>query len=73
MSLAHLSKKQFEAERGASVVVSGNQVIATGEHWIIGQFVDNDGKTHASGQYIPLTIPRRPKWEKGMTGLEIET
>jgi hypothetical protein len=48
VSLAQLSKKQFEAERGgSSIVVSGNQVIAAGQHQMIGQFVDNQGKTHA--------------------------
>ena len=39
---------------------------------MIENFIDDDGNTHG-GQYIPLTIPRRPEWVKGMTGHEIET
>ena len=39
---------------------------------MIGNFVDNQGNAH-SGQYMPLTIPRRPEWDKGMTSHEIDT
>ena len=37
---------------------------------MIGNFVA--GEKHGHAAYTPLTIPRRPKWEKGMTTHEID-
>jgi len=38
---------------------------------MIGKF--SDGSMTNMAQYTPLTIPRRPAWEKDMTGHEIDT
>ena len=67
--LAQLSSKQFEAERGYTVI-SGNQMVPVGHNQMIGNFVG--GAQNGQAQYTPLTIPRRPTWEKGMTNHEID-
>ena len=39
VSLAQLSNKQFEAEKGITIV-SGNQMVPMGQSQMIGKFVD---------------------------------
>ena len=74
VSLAQLSKKQFEAERGA-VVVSGTTLIPQSANSIQNQaaFVSNFIEGDAAPKFTPLKIPRRPGWNKTMTAHEIES
>ena len=74
MQLAQLSKKNFEAERGGAQLVEDATMIANAgslQHSaaMVNIFL-GDGKSRA--QYLPLTIPRRPAWDKSMTAHEIE-
>lgn len=76
MQLAELSKKKFDAERGVTLV-SHNEVVPTSGITNQAAFVSNfiEGSTFEEikrgGRYQDLKIPRRPAWEKGMTGAEI--
>jgi large subunit GTPase 1 len=75
MQLAQLSSKNFEAERSASVVLYDSQLIFGSDLKNSVQMVNvflGDKET-ILGNYVPLTIPRRPIWDRSMTGHEINT
>lgn len=73
-----MSKKTFEAERST-------QVLFTDSHIVQGRADDpknsiamvkvflGDEEQEIKGDYVPLTIPRRPAWDRSMSAHEIET
>jgi hypothetical protein len=80
MQLAELSKKKFDAERGVQLI-SSNEVVpsSTNAYTNSAAFVNNFIEGSAAsfddikrgGRYQDLKIPRRPTWDKSMTGMEI--
>ena len=83
MQFANLSKRHFEAEKERQQVISTRNVIinqcdsnVTTEAFInnfLAGTPESEFKNVARGGfYKTLKIPRRPQWQKGMTGKEIE-
>lgn len=69
-----MSNKKFEAlRRGDATIIDNNQVIpgVDGQEriGIMNKFLNED--TILKPSYTALKIPRRPKWTKEMTALEI--
>ena len=80
VQLAQLSSKNFEAESASQVVFSDSHIVQGGADNLansaamVNVFLGERGEQQISAhQYVPLTIPRRPKWNRGMTSHEIES
>jgi len=78
VQLAQLSSKQFEAERSTQVIFTDSQIVQgraddpKNSIAMVNVFLGDENKEIA-GEYVPLTIPRRPAWDRSMSSHEIET
>ena len=76
MQLAQLSSKKFEAERASNVLISDTELIQgrpddpKNAMAMVNVFIGEREKK-VMGNYVPLTIPRKPKWDRSMTAHEI--
>ena len=76
MQLAQLSSKKFEAERGQNILVSDTELILGRSDdpkmsvAMVNVFL-GDTEERVLGNYVPLTIPRKPHWDHSMTAHEI--
>jgi large subunit GTPase 1 len=77
VALAQLSAKTFEAERGTNIVYYDSQLVygddLKNSVAMVNVFLGEKGEKseQVKGHYAPLTIPRRPIWDRSMTGHEI--
>ena len=77
VQLASLSKRKFEAERRCEVIFTDARVVHSRSDdpknsvAMVNVFI-GDKQNQFEGEYLPLTIPRRPAWSKSMSGHEIE-
>ena len=73
--MATMSGKTFTSDKyeAREIIQSGNTVVQIGGEdtsTMINKFLSEESVRNP--QYKPLKIPRRPKWNKKMTKLEIE-
>jgi large subunit GTPase 1 len=71
VSLAHMSNQKFEAERNVHEVSHTNVVIKSGQTGTLSAMLSKEQDAAKNPKYVPLKIPRRPKWSKDMTAFEI--
>lgn len=76
VQLAQLSSKKFEAERGQNILISDTELIQgraddpKNSVAMVNVFL-GDSEQKVMGNYVPLTIPRKPKWDHSMSAYEI--